>query len=112
MAHVLGALEDTERERGQEVTSGQQSGGWSQREAGVFAQEIAHLLQLWDAVIDEDLLLLQFVENGDILGTGVLLHQLLDAAEHRRPGLVLDVGVVDVWDWVTAGWIVEGVSVV
>lgn len=98
MTHILCALEDAERERGEEVACGEQTGGRAQREARVLAQKIGHLLQLRQTMIDEDLLVLQLLEGGTILGTSVFRCQILHGAEDRAPGLHFDIGVVDVWD--------------
>lgn len=98
VTHILCALEDAEGERGEEVASGEQTRSGAQREASVLAQEIGHLLQLGQTMIDEDLLVLQHLEGGAVLGASVFRGQILHGAEDRAPGLDLHVGVVDVWD--------------
>lgn len=98
VTHILCALEDAEGERGEEVASGEQTRSGAQREASVLAQEIGHLLQLGQTMIDEDLLVLQLLEGGTVLGASVFRSQILHGAEDRTPGLDLHVGVVDVWD--------------
>lgn len=107
VAHVLSALENTESQRGQEIASGQQTSGRAQCEASVVAQEAAHLLQLWNAAVNEDALFLQFGEDGTVFQAGVLRHQIQYSAEHGAPGLVLNVGVLDVWDGITAAQITQ-----
>lgn len=102
MTNVLCALEDTEGERGEEVTRRQQTSGWSQGEAGVAAQEVVHLLQLRDSRLDEDLLLLELGKDLVVLAASVLWHQVLDDAEHGAPSVVLGLGVVDVGNRIAA----------
>lgn len=67
MTDVLGALEDAEGQRGQEVAGGEQTSGRTQSESGVLPQEGAHVVQLWDLVLHKDSLLLQHCENGTVL---------------------------------------------
>lgn len=100
MANILRALEDAEGQRGQKVARCQQTSGWTQCEAGVAAQKVVHLLQLWKVILDEDLLLLELVEDDVVFAASVFWHQVLDDAEHRRPSVVFGFGVVDVWDWI------------
>jgi len=101
VAHILGALEDAEGQGGEEVPGGQKTGGRTQRESGVLAQEVGHLLQLGQTVVHEDLLILELLEGGPVLGTGMLGSQILDGLEDRAPGLDLHIGVIDVWDRVS-----------
>lgn len=98
VTHILGALEDAEGQRGEEVAGGQETGGRTQREASVLPQEIGHLLQLGQAVIHKDLLVLELLEGSPVLGTGMLGCQILDGLEHRAPGLDLHIGVGNVGD--------------
>lgn len=101
VAHVLSALEDAEGQGGEEVAGGQQTGSRAKGESGVLAQEVRHLLQLGQAVVNKDLLVLQLLEGGTVLGTGVLWGQVLDGLEDRTPGLHLHIGVADVGDRIT-----------
>lgn len=82
MTNVLCALEDSESERGEEVARGQQASGWSQSEASVATQEVIHLLQLRNSVVDEDSFLLELSEDDVVLAASVLRHKILDDAEH------------------------------
>lgn len=101
MAHILGALEDAEGQGGKEVPGSQKTGGRTERESGVLAQKVGHLLQLGQTGLHEDLLILELLEGGPVLGTGVLGSQILNGLEHRAPGLDLHIGVVDEWDRVS-----------
>lgn len=58
MTYILCALENAERKAGEEVTSCQQTSGWSEGETGVLFQEIRHLVQLWNVVSVEDIVIL------------------------------------------------------
>lgn len=102
VTHVLRTLEDAERQRREEIARRQQTGGRSQREAGVAAQKGAHLAQLRNAILAEDVLRLQLGEDLAVLGARVLRHQVQHRVEDGAPRLVLDVRVVDVRNAVAA----------
>ena len=61
VSDVLRRVEDAEGEAGQKVARRQQTGHWSQREAGALAQKVGHVFQLRNvvlpvaAVLDEQL---------------------------------------------------------
>lgn len=101
MTHILRTLEDAERQRGEEVTSGQKTGGRSQGESGVASQKGAHFAELGNAILTEDTFVLEFGEHLAVFGTRMLRHQIDDGVEDGAPGLVLDVCVFDVRDGVT-----------
>lgn len=102
VADVLSALEDAEGQRGEKIARCQQASGWTQCEAGVPAQELVHLLQLRNAVLDENLLLLELVEDHVVLAASVFGHQVLHDAEHRSPSVVLSFRIVDGWNGIAA----------
>lgn len=102
VTHVLRALEDAERQRGEKIASGQQTGGRTQCETGVAAQERAHLAQLRNAILAEDVLRLQFGEHLAVFGARVLGHQVQDGVEHGAPGFVLGFGVFNVRNRIAA----------
>lgn len=103
VTHILRALEDTESQRSEEVSGCQQTSGRTQCESGVASQEIAHFAQLGKLILTEDSLFLQLGKYATVLGTSVLRHQIDDRVEDGAPGLVLNVGVVNVRNVVTAG---------
>lgn len=95
---VLGALEDSEREAGEEVAGGEEAGSRAQGESRVLSEELADVLQLGHAVWLEDLLVHQLLEDTLVLLAGVLRHEVHQGVEHALPGLVLGLGVRDVGD--------------
>lgn len=104
---VLGALEDSERETGEEVASGEESSSGAQSESCVLFEEIADVLELGHAVWLEDLLVHQFLEDSLVLFAGVLRYEVDQGDEHALPGLVLGLGVRDGGDWI-AVFVSEG----
>lgn len=101
VADVLGALEYSEREAGEEVAGGEESSSGAQSESGVLFEEVADDLELGHAARLEDLLVHQFLEDSLVLLAGVLRHEVDQGVEHALPGLVLGLGVRDVGDRVT-----------
>lgn len=102
VTNVLCTLEDAEGERGEEIARSQQTSGRAQRETGISTQEIVHLLQLWDTVLDEDSLSLELGEDHVVLAACVQRHQLFHDFEHRLPGVVLNFRVLDVGNRIAA----------
>lgn len=98
VAHILCRLEHAEGQGGEEISSGEQAGGRAQREAGVLAQEVAHAIQLRDAVRDEDISTLQLSKRRLVLCTSVFGHQVQHGVEDPHPGSVLRLSVCDVRD--------------
>jgi hypothetical protein len=96
VADVLGALEHPEGQGGEEVPSGQQSGGGSKREASVLLEEVVHVLQLRNCAHAEDTLLLEHLEHVNVLLASVLLGQLANVSEHGVPGVDFSLHVFDV----------------
>lgn len=82
MTDILGALEDAEGQRGEEVARCQETGGGTQCETSVATQEVVHLLQLRNAVLDEDLLLLELCEDDIVFAASMLGHQVFDNTEN------------------------------
>lgn len=81
MTDILGALEDTECQRGEEISRCQKTSSWAQGEASVALKEVVHLLQLWDSVVFEDLFLFELCKDQVVLAACVLWHQTLDDFE-------------------------------
>lgn len=110
MTDVLGALEHSEGETGEEVAGGEQTRGGAQGEPGVLAEEVAHVLQLGNVVGPEDVLLLKHGEHLAVLLAEVLGHQLLHVLVHHVPGGDLSLRVVNDGDGVSAGMDKSGLS--
>jgi len=102
VTNVLSALEDAESQRSEEVSGRQQTGSWTQCESSVAAQEVVHLLELWNTILDKDFFLLELDEDFVVLAASVLWHQVFDNIENALPSAVLGLGVVNVWNCVTA----------
>lgn len=99
---VLRTLKHSECQTGEEIASCQQTGRRSQRESGLFFQEVAHFVQLRHLVRREDLFVLQHFENGPVLHAEMFGHQVQHVVENGRPRAQLFGGVIDVWYRVTA----------
>lgn len=104
MAHVLCALENAKSQRSEEISGRKQTSCGTQCESGVLAQEVADLAQLRDTILTENSLFLELGKGASVLGTSVLWHQIDDGVEHRAPGFVLHVGVVNGGDGVATGF--------
>lgn len=99
---VLCALENAERQRGQEVTCCQQTSSWSEGETGLPAEIVGYLLQLRDAVRSEDAFLHHLGEGTAIFNAGVFWHQVEHHLEDGLPCLNFCFAILNFWDWVTA----------
>lgn len=102
VANILGALENAEGQRGQEVAGCKQAGCRPQCESGVFLHELRHVLELRDFVRHKQALFLEHLENSAVLSTGVFGGQVDHRGEYGFPGLVLRVCVLDEGHWVPA----------
>lgn len=101
MANVLGRLEDTECKGSKEVAGSQEPGSRAEREPGVLAEEVAHILELGNVLRHEDVGRLQLSEGDLVLPAGVLGHKVQHSVEHSLPSSVLSILVGDGWDWVS-----------
>lgn len=74
MAHVLGALEDPEGQRSQEISGREQSRGRSQSESCLALQEARNFFKLRYLVWSEYSGVFQFGKGTVVLGTSVFGH--------------------------------------
>lgn len=98
---VLRALEDAERQGGEEVPGSQQACRGPQGESCLAPEEVGHFLQLGNALRPEDALVHHQLEDGAVLVARVLLHQVVDGVEDRFPGLVFCLYVGYARNWLT-----------
>lgn len=100
VTNILCALENSESQWGEEVSWSQQASGWSQSKTGVAAQEIVHLLQLWNSILDKDSFFLKLSKDNVVFTTSMLRHQVFDNAEHWTPSVMFNLSVFDARNWI------------